>query len=650
MKNKKIVVSVLGILGIILTTIGVTYAFFSYSKTGTKENKISSGKVTFLYTEASQGITLTDAMPMTDAEGKAQTGEGKVFDFRVTSSVGSNMRIPYTVTVKPASSVIPAEYIKLYLTDQSDNEIEPVRTLASLDNYSNTITGLTGEKVLYEGEVQAGNSNYNKLFRLRMWIADNIDMNESNTGIGTYNGASFSLKVNVYGEGATTTQTEAERRANASIESVTVDGSNVTVVDSTHYTSEVLISQNEESIQVPIVVDTVNDNATVKVERVNNQSSNINESKVKKIAVTKNVTVYPGTNQFKITVTPEDKSDPTIYYLTVTTVSSYSITYNLNGGTQESNAVTSYVPTTSITLPKPAKANYLFEGWYEDPNFNGSGVTQIAQGTTGNKIYYAKWGNIPEPSSFETDDWVTIMKAINNSNNYELLTVYPVGATRTVTLKNNLGTHTLRIANKTACTNGETSETACGFVIEFADIIEQKQMDEDKTTNTGGYPAMSLHNYVNVNIFNALPDEIKNSIINTTVVSSHGASDICNNCPGRDSKSNFVLENQKLYLLDQREVFDYSGQRNTASGQTRQLDYYSSLTDNPQLWIKQITTNGINSNGMWWLRTILNNTDKYIGLVTSSGAWNDTFPNYYDVRLGISPAFRIGTATVDSNN
>ena len=78
--NRKLVVAVLGTLGIILTTVGVTYAFFSYSKTGTKENSISSGNITFLYTETSRGIELIDAMPMTDAQGKAQTGAGNYFD------------------------------------------------------------------------------------------------------------------------------------------------------------------------------------------------------------------------------------------------------------------------------------------------------------------------------------------------------------------------------------------------------------------------------------------------------------------------------------------------------------------------------------------------------------------------------------------
>ena len=649
MKNRKIVVSVLGILGIVLATIGVTYAFFSYSKTGTKENKISSGKVTFLFTESSQGITLTDAMPMTDDQGKAQTGEGKVFDFRVTSSVGSNMRIPYTVTVKPDSSVIPAEYIKLYLTDQLDNEIEPVRTLSSLDNYSNTITGLTGEKVLYEGEVPAGNTNYNKLFRLRMWIADNIDMNEGNTGIGTYNGATFSLKVNVYGEGVTTTQTEAERRANASIESVTVDGSNVTVVDSTHYTSHAYLAAGSESIEVPIVVDTVNDNAQVKIERINNQSSNINESKVKKVAATKNVTVYPGTNQFKITVTPEDKSDPTVYYLTITVDATYTITYNLNGGTQGSNSVTAYtVETATFDLPIPTKNGYNFVGWYDNSGFNGYPIVQVPQGTQGNKTYYARWYE----GSFYDDEWSTIVTNIQNGNGTLYFPVNkgvdnqskkPVELTFVVNNQEVKETHYLRVANVTSCADALidnpnlTSTTACGFVVEFSNIISFKKFDSRNNFNGGGYPGSNvIFNYVTDTVYNSLPNEIKNEIIDTTVVSGHGSNDgKCTASENRDNNCNYVILNQKLYLLDEQEVFGNNSKYNTAADNTRMLDYYSLNNTNSD----RVKKKNNNYSFTWWLRS--GETDAYSYFRTVKDNGSSSGQEVLN-ELGVSPAFRIG--------
>ena len=43
----------------------------------------------------------------------------------------------------------------------------------------------------------------------------------------------------------------------------------------------------------------------------------------------------------------------------------------------------------------------------------------------------------------------------------------------------------MRLANTSPCTNGETSETACGFVVEFADIISEQKMNNSSGTNVG---------------------------------------------------------------------------------------------------------------------------------------------------------------------
>ena len=70
----------------------------------------------------------------------------------------------------------------------------------------------------------------------------------------------------------------------------------------------------------------------------------------------------------------------------------YTITYNLNGGTNNSNNPANYtIETNTITLGTPTKTGYTFGGWYTTSNFSGSAVTQIAKGTTGNKTFYAKW-------------------------------------------------------------------------------------------------------------------------------------------------------------------------------------------------------------------------------------------------------------------
>lgn len=75
------------------------------------------------------------------------------------------------------------------------------------------------------------------------------------------------------------------------------------------------------------------------------------------------------------------------------TLNNYSITYNLNGGSNPSTGVTkSYnVTSSTITLPTPTRTGYTFGGWFTSSSLSGTAVTTIASGSTGNKVYYAKW-------------------------------------------------------------------------------------------------------------------------------------------------------------------------------------------------------------------------------------------------------------------
>ena len=98
------------------------------------------------------------------------------------------------------------------------------------------------------------------------------------------------------------------------------------------------------------------------------------------------------------------------------------------------------------------------------------------------------------PESFETDSWQTIVTAVQN--NYT--SVYNVGDTKTIDM-GTLGTHTLRIANKSTpaeCFTTGFSQTACGFVLEFVDIIESKIVSS-VATNIGGWSATELRTYLN---------------------------------------------------------------------------------------------------------------------------------------------------------
>ena len=206
------------------------------------------------------------------------------------------------------------------------------------------------------------------------------------------------------------------------------------------------------------------------------------------------------------------------------------------------------------------------------------------------------------------------------------------------------GTHTLRIANTSTpseCSTAGFSQTACGFVLEFADIItthnmnpkgEYKGTQYDYGWNVDGWPASSMYTFVNNDIYNALPSEIKNAIIDTTVVSGHGST---------SGETNFT-STDKLYLLSTAEVWAQGSSNtieyDTARDVTRQLDYYKNLGTSTSNYSGAIKKNGT-SNSYWWLRAARSSNTYDFLYVSISGDWTNSYAGNTD---GVAPAFRVG--------
>ena len=226
---------------------------------------------------------------------------------------------------------------------------------------------------------------------------------------------------------------------------------------------------------------------------------------------------------------------------------------------------------------------------------------------------------------FATDSWSTIIANVKAGNGSE----YKVGSTKEINLGTTYGTHTLRIANTSTpskCSTSGFSQTACGFVLEFADIITDHKMN-DANTNVGGWPASSMRTFVNNDIYNSLPSEIKNAIIDTTVVSGHGSEDTAN-----------FTSTDKLYLLSTAEVWANGHDYDTARDVTRQLDYYKNLgtsTTNRSGAKKKKGT----SAARWWLRAAYSGNGNYFYLVDIDGSWSN---NSAYGAIGVSSAFRLG--------
>ncbi|MBQ4030246.1 MAG: bacterial Ig-like domain-containing protein [Bacilli bacterium] len=72
---------------------------------------------------------------------------------------------------------------------------------------------------------------------------------------------------------------------------------------------------------------------------------------------------------------------------------SYSIKYNLNGGTASGNP-SSYTYNSSFTLRNPTKAGYIFNGWTGSNGSSPSKNVSVSSGNRGDLIYTANWTKI----------------------------------------------------------------------------------------------------------------------------------------------------------------------------------------------------------------------------------------------------------------
>ena len=274
-----------------------------------------------------------------------------------------------------------------------------------------------------------------------------------------------------------------------------------------------------------------------------------------------------------------------------------------------------------LTIVKIKRGNHYYFAKYEAYNvkptaFKPSTTTTT---TTTKPIVY----------SFANDPWATIANNVRNGLGYK----YKVGDTKKVSIG---GTnYTVRVANNTTpteCNDSNFSQTACGFVVEFVDIIEKRAMNIGDT-NVGAWPSSEMRTYANGDFYNKLPSDLKNIIITTKVISGHGIGDT----------TNLISENDKVYLLSSHELWSnkiiYNGNDvDTAYSQTRQLDYYKNnavTTSNYSLAIKKY--NFIMTT--WWLRTPNFDGNNNFLIVGTDGYW---YGSESSKLYGFSPAFRIG--------
>ena len=197
-KKKQLLLSIGLVLILVLMIVGISYAAFKFVGLGTKPNTITTGAITMEYEESTNTISMTGALPTTDATGKVRLTAGEYFDFTLSGTIKGSENINWEIAaedVTTGTKKIDGKYIKLYLTslDENNNETEVMEPkVYTTESTENTYTGRpTNMMSLAKGTTS---TSFSTKYRLRMYV------DESYNPQGDGGNLAFSIKINAYGK------------------------------------------------------------------------------------------------------------------------------------------------------------------------------------------------------------------------------------------------------------------------------------------------------------------------------------------------------------------------------------------------------------------------------------------------------------------
>lgn len=210
--------------------------------------------------------------------------------------------------------------------------------------------------------------------------------------------------------------------------------------------------------------------------------------------------------------------------------------------------------------------------------------------------YYYKW--VKPVEDFATSTWAEIKAAVQKGiGGLDLSKCWAVGDTKSVTLTTG-ETIELQIAGFNHDTYSDGVTAPVTFVMKNCLNATAKMNSGD--TNTGGYPASAMKTYVETNIYNKLPSDLKAIV-----------APVKKKCYTTYNQATSLSEaNYNVWLLAEAEVFD-SVSYTIGNGEGTK---YPIFTDNVNR-VKKV--NG--SANYWWLRSAYSNSTASFISVNSGG-------------------------------
>ena len=162
-KHNKFILIFLGILLILSVLIGISYAYYMVTASQTNKNHLASSCISISLTNEKNDITLNNAYPITNSEGKKLTP----YQFTITNTC--NIFISYNVNLEMLEGTdLSTDYIKTMVNSEAPY------ILSSLDSASTTIDKSTESRTLAQGSL---GSNDSVDYALRLWMDENTPLN-----------------------------------------------------------------------------------------------------------------------------------------------------------------------------------------------------------------------------------------------------------------------------------------------------------------------------------------------------------------------------------------------------------------------------------------------------------------------------------------
>ena len=195
--SKEILLSIFGIALLVLAVAGISYAVFTFSEVGKRENVISTGKISLSFIESSENVIhINNALPMSDSVGKVQN---EYFDFSLEAVMKGSSTIYYEIRAKQVEveDNIEASKVKFYLEKEKSSSYQEVLKPTNFNinrgsNINNNSMDLSS-MLLYSDNFTNNLGSSQKMidrYRLRIWIDENTPIESTKKN--------FKFKVNVY--------------------------------------------------------------------------------------------------------------------------------------------------------------------------------------------------------------------------------------------------------------------------------------------------------------------------------------------------------------------------------------------------------------------------------------------------------------------